>query len=305
VTVVDWVIVAFVLAVALWGFREGVVVGALFTGATVGFVWLVGALALHGPVTAEVRQDARRSLILRSLDDVLPPSKSVIEALRRIDPAPRIPGRVTPVAPPDAAIALDRDVLRAGRSVVRVLGTACGLGVEGSGWVAAPGLVVTNAHVVAGVDDASVTTQDGASLAASVVRFDTRNDLALLRIGADLPALAISPRGSRGEPGAVLGYPQNGPYTVIAARLGQTRQVISEDSYGRGPVRRAIVSLRGSVRSGNSGGPLVDAEGRVLGTVFAATTGGPRGGFAIPDAVVRNALRKVSSTPVETGPCAR
>ncbi|HEU4945432.1 MAG TPA: hypothetical protein VFT10_09760, partial [Solirubrobacterales bacterium] len=78
-TVVDWVIVAFVLAVALWGFREGVAVGVLLTAVTVGFVWLVGALALHGPVTAEVRRDARHSLILSSLDDVLPPSKSVIE----------------------------------------------------------------------------------------------------------------------------------------------------------------------------------------------------------------------------------
>jgi len=305
VTVVDWVIVAFVLAVALWGFREGAIVGVLLTGATVGFVWLVGALALHGPVTAEVRRDARHSLILRSLDDVLPPSKSVIEALRRIDPAPTITGRVTPVAPPDPAIAADPDVRRAGRSVVRVLGTACGLGVEGSGWVVAPGVVVTNAHVLAGVEDASVVTRDGGSLAASAVGYDTRNDLALLRIGGTLPALAIAAEARRGIPGAVLGYPLNGPYAVVAARLGETREVISEDSYGRGPVRRTLASLRGSVRSGNSGGPLVDSRGRVLGTVFAATTTGPRGGFAIPNAVVRNALQNASSTPVETGPCAR
>ena len=303
VTVLDWVIVAFVAAIVLWGFREGLIVGVLFTGATVGFVWLIGALALHGPVTAEVRHDARQSLILRSLDDVLPPSKSVLEALRRIDRAPTIPGRVTPVAPPDAAIAADRDVLRAGRSVVRVLGTACGLGVEGSGWAAAPGIVVTNAHVIAGVDDASVTTQDGASLAAAALRFDTRNDLALLRIGADLPALPIAPEASSGKPGAVLGYPQNGPYAALAARLGETREVISEDSYGRGPVRRTISSLRGRVRSGNSGGPMVDSQGRVLGTVFAATTTGPTGGFAIPNAIVRSALRSTGTTPVDTGPC--
>jgi S1-C subfamily serine protease len=303
-TVVDWGIVAFVLALVLWGFREGLVVGALITGVTLGFVWLLGAAALHGPVTAELRQDARRSLILRSLDRVLPPSQGVIGALRRIDPAPSVPGRVTPVAPPDAAIVTDPDVLRAGRSAVRVLGTACGLGVEGSGWVAAPGIVVTNAHVVAGEDDTSVTTQDGASLAATPVRYDTRNDLALLRIGADIPALPLAPEASRGRPAAVLGYPENGPYAVVPARFGDTREVISEDSYGRGPIRRTIASLRGTVRSGNSGGPVVDSRGRVLATVFAATTSGPPGGFAIPNAVVRSALLK-TTTPVDTGPCTR
>jgi S1-C subfamily serine protease len=303
VTILDWGIVAFTLALALWGFREGPIVGVLVSGATFGFIWLLGAAALHGPVTAELRQDARRSLILRSLDRVLPPSESVLRTLRRIDPAPSIPGRVTPVAAPDPGIATDPDVLSAGRSVVRVLGTACGLGIEGSGWVAAPGIVVTNAHVIAGEDDTSVTTQDGASLAATPVRYDTRNDLALLRIGADIPALPLAAAARRGDPGAVLGYPENGPYAVTPARLGDTREVISEDSYGRGPVRRTIASLRGGVRSGNSGGPLVDLRGRVLATVFAATTSGPSGGFAVPATVVRGALAAASAGPVDTGPC--
>lgn len=303
-TALDWGIVAFVFALALWGFREGPLVGVLITGITLAFVWMLGVAALHGPVAVELRHDARRSLILRSLDEILPPSESVLSALRRIDPAPSIPGRVAPVAPPDPAIAGDPDVLRAGRSVVRVLGTACGLGVEGSGWVAAPGIVVTNAHVVAGVDDASVTTRGGASLAATPVRFDARNDLALLRIAAGIPALRVAPEATRGEPGAVLGYPENGPYTALAARFGGTRETISEDSYGRGPVRRTISSLRGSVRSGNSGGPMIDAKGRVLATVFAATVSGPTGGFAIPSDIVRNALRRAGTSAVDTGPCA-
>jgi S1-C subfamily serine protease len=303
VTILDWAIVAFVAAIALWGFREGPAVGVLITASTLGFVWLLGAAALHGPVTAELRHDAQRSLILRSLDEVLPPSEAVLSTLRRIDPVPSIPGRVTPVPPPDPAIATDPEVLAAGRSVVRVLGTACGLGIEGSGWVAAPGIVVTNAHVVAGEDDTSVTTQDGASLEATPVRYDTRNDLALLRVGADIPALLPAAEVSTGTPGAVLGYPENGPYAVIPARFGDSRQVISEDSYGRGPVRRRIASLRGELRSGNSGGPLVDSRGRVLGTVFATTTSGPSGGFAIPGDVVRDALARTSAEPVDTGPC--
>ena len=191
---------------------------------------------------------------------------------------------------------------KAGSSVVRVLGTACGLGIEGTGWVALPGLIVTNAHVIAGEPDTTVVTQSGASLDAVPVHYDPRNDLALLRVDADLPALPIAGDPRRGQTGAVLGYPENGPYAVAPARLGGTSRVISEDAYGRGPVQRSIAFLRGSVRSGNSGGPFVDSGGRVIGTVFAATTSGSPGGFAIPNTVVRAALSAASS-PVDTGPC--
>ena len=97
-------------------------------------------------------------------------------------------------------------------------------------------------------------------------------------------------RRSAATAGAVLGYPENGPYAVAPARFGETRTVISEDSYGNGPIHRSIAFLRGSVRSGNSGGPLVDSRGRVIGTVFAATTAGPPGGFADPRRTRRSAL---------------
>ncbi len=225
-----------------------------------------------------------------------------MNALNRVDPAPSLAGPAPPLAPPNATIADDPDALRAGRSVVRVLGTACGLGVEGSGWVAAPNLVATNAHVVAGQDDTTVTTGDGASLDAVAVHYDTGNDLAVLRIDASIPALPITSRPRPGESGAVLGYPENGPYALTPARLGDTRTVLSEDAYGRGPFRRRIAFLRGTVRSGNSGGPLVDAQGKVLATVFAATTSGPTGGYAIPNDIVEEALDQ-ASTPVDTGPC--
>ena len=263
---------------------------ALIAAVALGLTWVFGAVALHAPGTAQLRGDVQRSLILRQLNDLLPPSGPVLNALNRVDPAPSIAGPTAPVAPPDAAIASDPDVRRASRSVVRVLGTACGLGVEGSGWVVQPGLVVTNAHVVAGEDDTTVTTVDGASLDATPVHYDPSNDLALLRIDASIPALEIAPDPRRGTAGAVLGYPENGPYAVTAARLGDTSTVISEDSYGNGPIHRSIAFLRGSVRSGNSGGPLVDSRGRVMATVFAATTSGPPGGFAVPNEVVRAAL---------------
>jgi S1-C subfamily serine protease len=275
---------------------------ALIASVALGLVWVFGAVVLHAPGTARLRGDVQSSVILRSLNEVLPPSGPILHALDRVDPAPSIIGPAAPVAAPDPAIATDPDVERAEGSVVRVLGTACGLGVEGSGWVAGAGLVVTNAHVVAGEDDTTVTTPGGASLRATPLHYDPENDLALLHVDADLPQLELAPDPSSGTAGAVLGYPENGPYSVAPARLGETRDTVSEDSYGRGPIRRSIASLRGSVRSGNSGGPLVDARGRVLGTVFAAMTTGTPGGFAVPDEVVEEALRGPLE-PVETGPC--
>jgi len=185
---------------------------------------------------------------------------------------------------------------------VKVRGTACGLGIEGSGWVARGDLVVTNAHVIAGADDTTVTTQDGAELDATPIYYEPKQDLALLRIGAALSSLPISGERREGEDAAVLGYPENGPYALEPARIGETRATISEDSYGDGPVERTITALSGSVRSGNSGGPLVDGNGAAVGTVFAATTGGPQGGFAIPAEQVRAALRHTAEG-VDTGPC--
>ena len=178
------------------------------------------------------------------------------------------------MAPPNAAIARDPEVRAAGRSVVRVLGTACGLGVQGSGWVAGDGLVVTNAHVVAGQDDTTVQLAgEGDSVDAQAVWYDPRNDLAILRAPgvAGAPALSMNVDARPGASAAVLGFPENGPYDVRPARLGQTATVVSQDAYGRGPVRRLITSLRGRVRHGNSGGPAVDGSGRVVATIFAAS----------------------------------
>ena len=275
---------------------------ALIIAVALGLAWVFGAVALHAPGTARLRADVQESVILRSLNRVMPPSGPVLNALDRVDPAPSVSGPAAPVSRPDPLIATDPEVLRAGGSVVRVLGTACGLGVEGSGWAVRPDLIVTNAHVVAGSDDTTVTTQGGVELDAGTVYYDPANDLALLRVGAELPVLPISAAREHGSSAAVLGYPENGPYKIEPARLGDTRPTISEDSYGNGPIERTIVALRGAVRSGNSGGPLVDGGGRVLGTVFAATTSGTAGGFAIPAEETRAAVARAGEE-VSTGAC--
>jgi S1-C subfamily serine protease len=219
-----------------------------------------------------------------------------------VDPFPQIAAPPAPVAPPDPRVLRDPAVRLAAPSVVRVLGTACGLGVAGSGWVVRSGLVVTAAHVVAGQDDTTVQPEGiGPYLPARAVVFDVRNDLAILRV-PNLPAPAL--RVADPVPGravAILGFPGNGPLTATAGRVGQTATVLSRDAYGHGPVERTITSIRGAVRHGDSGGPAIDVKGAVEATVFASRLDG-KSGFAVPsDLVLRDLAR--ARRPVSTGSC--
>jgi S1-C subfamily serine protease len=286
---------------------DGALGAALTACVALGIAWIGGAVALQSSQDPDVRRAVQRSAVLRRLNDALPPSGSILNALARFDPFPRFAGPAVDLSPPNSAIARDPQVKAAGAGVVRILGTACGLGVEGSGWVARPGVVVTNAHVVAGTDDTVV--QEGGvdpKRDAQAIYFDPTNDVAVLRVdGLDAPALRLVKDPRPGASGAVLGYPENGPYDVEPARLGRTETVTSTDAYGRGPVRRTVTSLRARVREGNSGGPVVDGGGRVMTTVFAATVGGPQaGGYGVPNDVVRSALSAARGS-VSTGPCAR
>lgn len=285
--------------------------GAVLTAAVgLGIAWIVGAIALQSSNDAPLQKDIQRSAILSELDSVLPPSGPILHALARFDPLPSVRGPAAAVKPPTNGIVGAAGVTSARGSVVRVVGTACGLGIEGSGWIAAPGLVVTNAHVVAGETDEVVQPGGGApGIPAQAVVFDPHNDIAVLRV-AGLPgrplALASDPRS--GTAAAILGYPLDGPFDSEPGRIGQTQDVSTEDAYGNGPVVRSITSLRGLVRPGNSGGPMVDAAGSVVATVFAAITGGSNpgpGGFAVPNAIVRHELgiAKARTGTVSTGPC--
>lgn len=381
-TWVDWIIVGFALLMAIWGYAQGLIVGALslagfvlggFLGSRVGplllsegsrspyaplfalmgalliggilaaalevlgfrlrgrlgqglgaldglggavlvgaiglvLAWLAGAVALHTPGARELREPIQRSVILQQLNAALPPSGPLLKTLARFDPFPGIRGPQPEVRAPDPAIANDPQVRAARASVVRVLGTACGLGVQGSGWVAGNGLVVTNAHVVAGQDDTTVQLGgEGERLEAQPVHFDSRNDLAVLRVPATegVPALKINPGARPGVDAAILGFPGNGDYTVAAGRLGETESFRTQDAYGRGPINRRITLIRGRVRSGDSGGPVVDGGGRVLTTTFAASVGANRGesGYGVPDSIVQAGLNRAGG-PVDTGPCA-
>jgi S1-C subfamily serine protease len=281
-------------------------------GALLGFalalvlVWAVGVFALQSPTLASLQPVAQDSRILQTLKERMP-SGLLTQAVADLQPLPKIRGPEPEVAAPEGNIVNDPDVQAASQRTLRVTGTACGYGVEGSAWVAGRNLVVTNAHVVAG--ETATWVQIGGSgqqLPAEVVAFDERNDIAVMRVeGLGLAPLPIA-AARTGEAAAVIGFPQNGPLDIEPARTGTTERVVSTDAYDNGPVERIVTSFRVYVRPGNSGGPAVDADGRVISTIFASRTDSNNSGYGVPSRIVQRHLRAAASrtTPVSTGGCA-
>jgi S1-C subfamily serine protease len=281
-------------------------------GAALGFalslvlVWAVGVFVLQSPPLAGLDPAMRESRILHSLNERMP-SGLLTQAVADLQPLPQIQGPEPDVAAPSGSIVRDPDVQAASARTLRVTGIACGYGVEGSGWVAGRDLVVTNAHVVAGESATRVQVGGaGQRLPAEVVVFDEKNDIAVLRVnGLGMTPLRLTaPRP--GEAAAVIGFPENGPLDIEPARTGTTRRVISSDAYNRGPVERIVTTFRVYVRPGNSGGPAVNADGRVVSTIFASRTDSDNAGYGIPSRIVRRDLRTAAgrTTPVSTGGCA-
>ncbi len=293
------------------GVVDGVFGAVLGVALALGIVWIAAAVAGQTPGESQLQADIQRSAILRKLNQVLPPSGPILNALARLDPIPSISGPSPDVAAPEPAIAHAPGVQSASRSVVRVDGTACGLAIEGSGWVIEPDVVVTNAHVVAGESDTVVEVGGQTpSLPAEPIAFEPQHDIAVLRVPElGLPALSFASSTAAGTPGAILGYPENGPFNVQPARIGRTQDVVTQNAYGQGPVSRLLTPLRGLVRPGNSGGPLVDHEGHVLTTVFAATVDSRvHGGYGVANETVLGVLREAQAheregSAVSTGPC--
>jgi S1-C subfamily serine protease len=300
-------------ALRLPGLRtvDGALGAALTACVGLGIAWIASALAMQTTGSVALRRDLQRSVILKELNQLLPPSGPILNALARVDPLPTVSGPAADVPPPTKGILAVPAVRASFGSVVRVVGTACGLGIEGSGWAAGSDLVVTNAHVVAGETD--TTVQIGGNppnLAARVFDFDVHDDVAVLFVpGLGRRPLTLAGDPTSGESAAIAGYPLDGPFTAVPGRIGPTQDVSTQNAYGNGPVLRSIESLRGLVRPGNSGGPLVDAAGQVVGTVFASITGGTVSsggdGLAVPNTIVRKQLAIATSRgrPVSTGPC--
>jgi S1-C subfamily serine protease len=287
------------------GLIDGLLGAMLSAALGLAIAWILAAVILQATPTTQLRADIQRSEILRELNRLLPPSGPVLGVLASLDPLPQVAGPLPSAAPPSRLIAHDPGVRAAAHSVVRVLGTACGLEIEGSGWVAAPGEVVTNAHVVAGEQDTTVEVEGREpALSAYAIAFNPNVDLAVLRVpGLSLPSLTLADNPPSGSAGAILGYPENGPFQALPGRIGTTQTIVTDNAYGQGPVSRLLTPLRGLVRPGNSGGPVVDNEGRVLTTVFASTTSsGPAGGYGVANATVAQVLAGAGQM-VGTGEC--
>ena len=276
--------------------------GGLVLGAATGIavLWIVAAVTFHLPQTSMVRERARQSALLSSLISTLPP-QDVMSALAGIDPFPLIVGPAAPSQAPDSSVLARAGLQRSERSVVRVRSEACGIGYAGSGWVAKKEYVVTAAHVVAGGSKIEVQAQGHSSGPARVVALDATNDLALLFV----PRLGVKPlrlaNPNYGDAGAVLGYPGDGPFKSEPARVGSTAPLFSPN-YAGAVVSRSITSLRGKVRPGDSGGPVVNSHGAVELTVFGAKKGTDVG-YGSSSELARAVLELRGHASVSTGAC--
>ena len=279
--------------------------GGLLLGGAVGLaiVWVGASVALLTPGQTSFRREVEGSAIVRQLNSALPPS-TLLNLLARIDPLTSIVGPEAPSLPPSKGVLRDPSIRAATTRVVKVLGTACGFGVEGSGWVAGRNLIVTAAHVVAGESNTIVRIPGQPfSPVADVVVLDIHNDVAVLRVsGLDLEPLQLAdPRP--GAPVAILGYPLDGGLTATPGRIGRTATVLTQDAFKRGPVARTITAVAGVVRHGDSGGPAVDAAGRVESMIFAQRKNSPSG-YGVPPSIIRSDLARAGTDRVSNDSCA-
>jgi S1-C subfamily serine protease len=287
----------------------GAVVAAV---AALAAVWLVALLLSAGP-TRNVSRAVHKSVIVRTLINHLPPAPSVFSRLQTFiqgTPFPRVfeglePIPAGPIKVPGNAV-VQGAVASDGRSTVRVRGYGCGGVQTGSGFVAAQGLVVTNAHVVAGIASPLIDDVNGTHRATTVL-FDPQTDVAVLHTsGLAGPVLQMLPTDApRGTGGAILGYPGGGRFDAKAAAVLRRFSAIGRDIYGQGLTRRDVYQLQAQVRQGNSGGPFARSDGVVLGVVFAASTTDSGIGYALTSTEIRPKVEQAkTSRPTTTGACA-
>lgn len=291
--------------------------GALFQTVTVLVIaWLL-AVPLASNSQPAVASAVRGSWVLSNVNEVVPDwiraSPGRLSALLDNSGLPDVLGPfgktpITNVDPADAALAASPVVAAARVSVLEILGSApsCQRALEGTGFVISPERVMTNAHVVAGTNDVVIQTDRG-PMEATVVLFDPDNDIAVLDVpGLSAPALSFSAVPARsGDDAVVLGYPGGGPFTATAARIRDTIMLRGPDIHHSATVTREVYTIRGQVRSGNSGGPILGLDGQVLGVVFGAAADDSETGFAVTAAQVRASLDASDSLDraVGTGTC--
>jgi S1-C subfamily serine protease len=298
-------------------FRLGAVDSALGVGvavvATLFAIWLVASMMVQSRVTT-LASGIQHSRIVRALDSVLPSVPTVFGRFETFLNAegfpivfagipPQLAGPVT--LPTNAAVRAA--VLSGAPSTVQIVGQGCGVIQEGSGFVVSPGIVVTNAHVVAGIRHPMVLDRAG-RYPATAIQFDPELDIAVLQVpGLTDPSLRLDPAlVPRGTQGVVMGYPGGGPFTYGPAGVAAAFDATGYDIYGTSQTTREVYQLDAVVRPGNSGGPLVEPNGEVVGVVFARSTTDSQIGYALATpAVIADVQRAESTmTPTGTGSCA-
>jgi S1-C subfamily serine protease len=279
--------------------------------------WVLGTALAHSALTG-VASEIQHSTILTAIDRILPDSaKTWDSAFRRLvqrNGFPQVFGaigaeRIVPVDPPDPAVANSPSVRAAEPDIVKVIGVApsCRRQLEGSGFVYSAHRVITNAHVVAGVRAPQVRTNDGTTYDAHVVLYDPGRDVAVLYVpGLDRTPLSFAGQAHSGQSAVVAGYPENGPFRPVAARVRAVQEAQGPDIYQSRQVTRQIYSIYAVVRPGNSGGPLLAPEpGKVYGVVFAAAVDDPNTGYALTAQEVSGdaARGATATTTVSTQSC--
>jgi S1-C subfamily serine protease len=288
---------------------------ALSMAAVLVVAWALG-VAISGSRIPGVNDEVRDSRVLVAVNNVMPLQAQ--RALRSFDQVvgssffprylePFAPERIVKVPPAQARVVRDPDIVRASRSVFKLRSTnRCGSGVEGSAFLYAPHKLMTNAHVVAGVTDPVV--MDGRrQLHGTVVVYNPDVDVAIIDVpGLSGPTVHFDVNGRERQQGAVLGYPQDGPFNAQPARIRSDQRLRSPNIYGKGTVTRHVFSVRGLIRPGNSGGPLVSTAGRVLGVVFAASVSDDSTGYVLTADQVRQPAAQglQANTKVSSGNCA-
>jgi S1-C subfamily serine protease len=291
--------------------------GALVQCAVVFVVAWVFALPLTSVPVPGLASAIRGSAVLGTVNNLMPAEAEQLPndvskllssgLLTATEPFTKTP--IIDVDPPDTALQNSQVVQAVEPSVLKVRGKApsCSRALEGSGFVIAPERVMTNAHVVAGTDDVVVVVGRG-ELTAHVIYYDSEVDIAVLAVpGLDATPLQFSQQDySSGQDAIVLGYPLDGPYTARAARVRQRIQLNGPDIYGTQKVTRDVFTIRSTVKSGNSGGPLITPSGRVIGVVFGAAVDDPETGFALTTAQVSKVVTQAPTLfrSVSTGSCA-
>jgi S1-C subfamily serine protease len=292
--------------------------GSMFAVLSLAFVAWVVASALMGLPLGPVSSQVRASVVLGEIDAAVPDVvRDGVGGLRTALDSTGFPDAFAgfsldpsvPVGDPDAAILRDPDVRAATSSVVKVQGTApsCDTVITGSGFVFATDRVMTNAHVVAGVESPEVRVRGtGRAWSASVVYIDPELDVAVLSVpGLEAAPLVFADNPSRGTDAAVAGFPRGGVFSLSAARVRAILHARGTDIYGHGSVTREIVSLRATVISGDSGGPLLDVDGHVAGVIFASSETDAQSGYALTPRSVRAAAAAgaAATADVSTGRC--